>query len=30
LYYIDHWSFFFDLQIIAMTFLSKEAYSNAY
>ncbi len=30
LYYIDHWSFFFDLQIIGMTFLSKEAYSNAY
>jgi Undecaprenyl-phosphate glucose phosphotransferase len=30
LYYIDHWSFLFDLQIITMTFLSKEAYSNAY
>ena len=30
LYYIDHWSFLFDMQIIMMTFLSKEAYSNAY
>lgn len=30
LYYVDHWSFLFDLQIIMMTFLSKEAYSNAY
>jgi exopolysaccharide biosynthesis polyprenyl glycosylphosphotransferase len=30
LYYVDHWSFLFDLQIILMTFLSKEAYDNAY
>jgi exopolysaccharide biosynthesis polyprenyl glycosylphosphotransferase len=30
LYYIDHWSFFFDIQIIFMTLLSKEAYNNAY
>lgn len=30
LYYIDNWSFLFDIQIILMTFLSKEAYNNAY
>ncbi|MGB6509683.1 MAG: exopolysaccharide biosynthesis polyprenyl glycosylphosphotransferase, partial [Xanthobacteraceae bacterium] len=30
LYYIDHWSFLLDLQIIMMTLLSKKAYSNAY
>jgi lipopolysaccharide/colanic/teichoic acid biosynthesis glycosyltransferase len=30
LYYIDHWSFLFDIQIIMMTLLSKKAYSNAY
>jgi exopolysaccharide biosynthesis polyprenyl glycosylphosphotransferase len=30
LYYVDHWSFLFDLQIILMTFLSKDAYSNAF
>ncbi len=30
LYYIDNWSFVFDLQIIVLTFLSKRAYANAY
>lgn len=30
LYYIDHWSFLLDLQIIMMTLLSKKSYSNAY
>jgi lipopolysaccharide/colanic/teichoic acid biosynthesis glycosyltransferase len=30
LYYIDNWSFFFDLKIIIMTVLSKKAYINAY
>ena len=30
LYYIDHWSFLLDLQIIMMTLVSKKAYSNAY
>ena len=30
LYYIDHWSFLLDIQIIMMTLLSKKAYSNAY
>jgi Undecaprenyl-phosphate glucose phosphotransferase len=29
LYYIDHWSFLLDLQIILMTLISKKAYSNA-
>ena len=30
LYYIDHWSFLLDLQIIMMTLVSKKAYTNAY
>jgi len=30
LYYIDHWSFLLDLQIIMMTLVSKRAYANAY
>jgi Undecaprenyl-phosphate glucose phosphotransferase len=30
LYYVDHWSFLFDLQIIMLTLCSKKAYSNAY
>ena len=30
LYYIDHWSFLLDIQIIMMTLVSKKAYSNAY
>ncbi len=30
LYYIDHWSFFFDIQIIMMTLVSRKAYLNAY
>ena len=30
LYYIDHWSFLLDMQIIMMTLVSKKAYSNAY
>jgi Undecaprenyl-phosphate glucose phosphotransferase len=30
LYYIDHCSFLFDLQIILLTVFSKEAYLNAY
>lgn len=30
LYYIDNWSFFFDLRIIIMTLFSKATYENAY
>ena len=30
LYYIDNWSFFFDLKIMIMTVVLKRAYSNAY
>lgn len=30
LYYIDNWSFLFDLKIIMMTLFSKKAYMNAY
>ncbi len=30
LYYIAHWSFVFDLQILILTIISKRAYSNAY
>ncbi len=30
LYYIDNWSFFFDLKIILMTLFSKKAYVNAF
>ena len=30
LYYIDNWSFLFDLKIILMTLFSKRAYLNAY
>ena len=30
LYYIDHWSFLLDIQIIMMTLVSKKAYSNAH
>jgi Undecaprenyl-phosphate glucose phosphotransferase len=30
LYYIDNWSFWFDLKIIIMTVFSKTAYTNAY
>lgn len=30
LYYIDNWSFFFDLKIILMTLFSKKAYQNAF
>jgi Undecaprenyl-phosphate glucose phosphotransferase len=30
LYYIDHWSFFFDLRIIVLTAASREVYVNAY
>jgi lipopolysaccharide/colanic/teichoic acid biosynthesis glycosyltransferase len=30
LYYIDHWSFLFDLRIILLTAFSKQAYVNAY
>jgi Undecaprenyl-phosphate glucose phosphotransferase len=29
LYYIDNWSFLFDMKIILLTFLSRRAYSNA-
>jgi Undecaprenyl-phosphate glucose phosphotransferase len=29
LYYIDNWSFFFDLKILLMTLFSKKAYVNA-
>lgn len=30
LFYIDNWSFFFDLKIILMTVFSKKAYQNAF
>jgi lipopolysaccharide/colanic/teichoic acid biosynthesis glycosyltransferase len=30
LYYIDNWSFLFDLKIILLTLVSKRAYVNAY
>jgi len=30
LYYVDNWSFFFDLKIMVMTVISKRAYTNAY
>ena len=30
LYYVDNWSFLFDVKIILMTLLSKQAYLNAY
>jgi lipopolysaccharide/colanic/teichoic acid biosynthesis glycosyltransferase len=30
LYYIDHWSFLFDLRIILLTVASREVYVNAY
>ena len=30
LYYIDNWSFIFDLKIVLMTVLSKRSYENAY
>jgi lipopolysaccharide/colanic/teichoic acid biosynthesis glycosyltransferase len=30
LFYIDHWSFLFDLRIILLTVFSREAYVNAY
>jgi Undecaprenyl-phosphate glucose phosphotransferase len=30
LYYIDNWSFWFDIRIIIMTIFSKSAYTNAY
>jgi Undecaprenyl-phosphate glucose phosphotransferase len=30
LYYVDNWSFLFDLKIIVMTLFSKAAYTNAY
>ena len=30
LYYIDNWSFLFDLKIIMMTLFTKRAYINAY
>jgi Undecaprenyl-phosphate glucose phosphotransferase len=30
IYYIDHWSVFFDLYIIIKTLFSKKSYSNAY
>jgi Undecaprenyl-phosphate glucose phosphotransferase len=29
LYYIDNWSFFFDVKILFMTLLSRKAYTNA-
>jgi lipopolysaccharide/colanic/teichoic acid biosynthesis glycosyltransferase len=28
-YYIDNWSFIFDLKIIVLTLFSKTAYTNA-
>ena len=30
LYYIDNWSFMFDLKIVIMTLFSRNAYTNAY
>ena len=30
LYYIDNWSFFFDIQIILLTLFSAKSYTNAY
>jgi Undecaprenyl-phosphate glucose phosphotransferase len=30
LYYIDNWSFFFDVKVVFMTILSRKAYTNAY
>lgn len=30
LYYVDNWSFFFDIKILILTFLSKKAFTNAY
>ena len=30
LYYIDHWSFAFDLKILVKTIFSKKSYQNAY
>jgi len=30
LYYIDNWTFLFDLKIIMMTLLTRKAYTNAY
>jgi lipopolysaccharide/colanic/teichoic acid biosynthesis glycosyltransferase len=30
LYYIDNWSFLFDVKIIVMTLFSKRAYLNAF
>jgi Undecaprenyl-phosphate glucose phosphotransferase len=30
LYYIDHWSIFFDIKILLMTILSRKVYMNAY
>ena len=30
LYYIDNWSFFFDMKIMLMTLFSKKAYRNAF
>jgi len=30
LYYLDHWSIFFDIRILLMTVLSKKAYQNAF
>ena len=30
LYYIDNWSFFFDMKILLMTLFSKKAYRNAF
>jgi Undecaprenyl-phosphate glucose phosphotransferase len=30
LYYVDNWSFFFDVKVLFMTVLSRKAYTNAY
>jgi lipopolysaccharide/colanic/teichoic acid biosynthesis glycosyltransferase len=30
LYYIDHWSLFFDIKILLLTLLSPKTYRNAY
>jgi lipopolysaccharide/colanic/teichoic acid biosynthesis glycosyltransferase len=30
LYYIDHWSLFFDIKILVLTLISPKTYRNAY
>jgi Undecaprenyl-phosphate glucose phosphotransferase len=30
IYYVDHWSFLFDMKIVMMTLVAKNSYTNAY